>query len=224
MESAIQIDVANILLIEESAMFRQVIARSLNECDDLSVVAFVANIADANIILATDKVDLVILGSTSVDEYALAWAEKLKIKYTHVKIILLADNDNLDMFLWAVRIGIEGYVLTLSPYDQLLDVIRVVLAGECAYDPAIGSNAIKQLVTNDDCSAKDTVDFQTKLESLSARERQVVDLLTKGLANKEICQELSISMSTTKTHISKIFKQLGISSRRELLPKFYMLG
>lgn len=216
-------DSGRILLVYESAMFRHGIARSLSDCEDLEVVADVGTIEEARRFLESAEIDAIILGVGLPDGSGFDLARYIKSTYPKVKVVLLSASDDEETFLAAVRIDADGYVLDSSPYEQFLRIMESVLAGECSYDPAVCSPAIRRLV-NGHCCPAEPAPSQIDCAGLSCRERQVVELMSKGMTNKEIANELAISMSTTKTHISRIFKQLGISYRRELLPRFLVIG
>lgn len=204
-------------------MLRQGIARSLSDSDDISVVAEVGTIEEARESLEAAEVDAVLLGTDLPDGHALELARELKSDHHITKVVILSATDDEEAFLAAVRARVDGYVLGSSSYEQLVRVLRSVLAGNCNFDPAICSPTVRRL-------AGGSLDHQgpaaehIDLNGLSCRERQVARLMAEGMTNKEIARELGTSISTIKTHVSRIFRHLGISHRHELLPRFLPVG
>ena len=215
-------DECNVLFAHESAMFRYAVSSSLSDSDGIVVVANVGTLGEARQSLELHEIDLVMLSTCFQDGSGLEFVQELKSTRPYTCVILLSATDDQDTFLEAVRAGVDGYVVESSHYDRLVRTVRSVIAGKPKYDPAVCTSAIRHLA----CGHRPTPDqeHQMDLSGLSCRERQVVELMSKGMTNKEIASALSISISTTKTHVSSIFKHLGISFRRELLPRFLSLG
>lgn len=215
------VETARVLLVEEQTMFRQVIASYINELPNLRIVADVGTARDARQIADEHDVDLAIIDVVLPDSSGLDLVKELKSLYLPIKTILLTTLDNEDTLIESVNVGADGYVVKSGSLEQLMETVRTVLAGQCYYEPLLCSSAIRKLVGANKAQGDDE---QARLPGLTARQCQVIDLLAKGLTNKEIAQELGISVSTTKTHVANAFKHLGVSSRRELLPRFYRLA
>ena len=218
-----KIDVARILIVDSLMMCRQAMVKSLSGYNDVAVVADVGSVSDARIALKNVEIDVVILNVNLADGSGIELAEDLKSLHPCIKVVLMSAQDDEQPFLDAVRVGADGYLLKSSPYTRFLSVLRSVISGTCAYDYAVSSSVIRRVFQNESDDSSHAEEQYEVLPSLSVRERQVLELLSNGLSNKEISNELNISISTTKTHISRIFKRLGITSRRELLPKLYKI-
>lgn len=212
---------ARILLVENQTMFRQVIASYINESPDLRIVADVGTVREAKRVADEHDVDLAIIDVVLPDSSGLDLVKELKSLNLPIKTIVLTAFEDEDTLIESVNVGADGYVVKSGSLEQLMDAVRTVLAGQFYYEPLLCSSAIRKLAG---VSKAQGDDERAQVPGLTARQCQVIDLLAKGLTNKEIAQELGISVSTTKTHVANAFKYLGVSSRRELLPRFYRLA
>ena len=108
----------------------------------------------------------------------------------------------------AVQAGAKGYLLKGAPRDELFHAIRVVSQGGSLLQPIIASKLLKQISRPAETS-------QGLIESLTERETEVLNLLAKGMTNKEIADTLVITERTVKFHVSAILTKLGASNRTE---------
>lgn len=217
------VDTARVLVVDALAMCRQSLVMSLSGCENLSVVADVGTIDDAKLVIADNKIDVVVVNASLADGSGIDLARQLKMTQPYIKVVLMTAQADEQCFIEAVKANVDGYVLKSSPYPRFLGIIKSVLNGNCAYDWDVAGDVTKRIIQGE-CGCDEPADPLDAFSSLSIRERQVVELLAKGLTNKEIANQLAISLSTTKTHISRIFRRLGISCRRELLPKLQIMN
>ena len=108
----------------------------------------------------------------------------------------------------AVKAGAKGYLLKGVPRDELFQAIRVVSQGGSLLQPIIASKLLKQI-------SRPAETNQGIIESLTGRETEVLNLLAKGMTNKEIADTLVITERTVKFHVSAILTKLGASNRTE---------
>ena len=133
--------------------------------------------------------------------------EKVKEKNIDVKIIILTVHNEIEYLLKAVNIGIDGYMLKDSDSAELKKAIFHVIDGESYIQPSLIPMLNSKMIERD-------VD-QTKIDSLTRRELEVLKLLSVGLYNKEIGKNLGISERTVKNHISNIFKKINVMDRTQ---------
>lgn len=218
-------EAVRVLLVDDAAMFREMLAATMGSRGDTEIVGEYSTVSEAKEALPNTNVDLAIVDTGLPDGSGVEVVRHLKIHNPSAKAIMLTIDRSTDLFISAVGAGVDAYVLKYSPLEQLMDSMQTVLLGGCVYDCEISNSAIRALVQR---SAGDYIPrnegHTVDIHKLSVRERQVAELLSKGLSNKEIAQALSISVSTTKTHVGKVFKHFGISARREMLPRMYRLG
>lgn len=130
-------------------------------------------------------------------------------------VVVLTVNEDDDVVFDAVRAGALGYMLKTSTPQDVIDAVRVAVRGEAKITPKIAAKVIKdfQRVRDDD----ETDD--SELYVLSEREGEILDLIAKGMRNKEIADKLCIAEKTVKNHVSNILKALQVNSRTEAAMK-----
>jgi DNA-binding NarL/FixJ family response regulator len=122
--------------------------------------------------------------------------------------ILILTTFGLDEYVYeALRAGASGFVLKDDPPEQLIAAIRIVAAGEGLLSPAITKRVIEQF-TQIPRQAR-----PKEFDELTARERDILRLIAKGLSNHEIGEQLYISETTVKTHVTHVLQKLGLRDR-----------
>jgi len=134
-----------------------------------------------------------------------------------VQTIILTVYDDLEIATEAIRAGATGYLLKDCSKEELLDAIRSAMKGV----PLV-SSVISQKILNVLQHKDEGVRLSTQSEEdlhLTAREYDVLSLVTKGFSNKDVARELSISVSTVKTHLRNIYRKLGVDDRAQAIIK-----
>jgi DNA-binding NarL/FixJ family response regulator len=133
--------------------------------------------------------------------------------------ILILTTFDLDEYAYeALRAGASGFVLKDDPPEQLLAAIRTVAAGDALLSPTVTKRVIRQFARMPRPAPP------KELEELSDRERDVFRLIARGLSNAEIGQELYISETTVKTHVTHILQKLGLRDRVQAVVLAYQTG
>jgi DNA-binding NarL/FixJ family response regulator len=133
--------------------------------------------------------------------------------------VLILTTFDLDEYVYeALRAGASGFVLKDDPPEQLIAAIHTVAAGDALLSPSITKRVIREFVR----APRPTP--PKELEQLSEREREVFRLIARGLSNGEIAQELYISETTVKTHVTHILQKLHLRDRVQAVVLAYQLG
>ena len=133
--------------------------------------------------------------------------------------ILILTTFDLDEYVYeALRVGASGFVLKDDPPEQLIAAIRTVAAGDALLSPAVTKRVIKQFARTPRPAPP------KELDELSERERDVFRLIARGLSNGEIAQELFISETTVKTHVTHILQKLDLRDRVQAVVLAYQTG
>ncbi|HVU13114.1 MAG TPA: response regulator transcription factor [Phototrophicaceae bacterium] len=122
------------------------------------------------------------------------------------RAIVFTAFDTDERILGAVQAGAEGYLLKGAPREDLFEAIRVVHSGGSLLQPIVMSKLLRHISQHDDSKS---------VEVLSPREHEVLQLMARGLQNKEIAAQLVISERTVKFHVSSILGKLGAGNRTE---------
>jgi DNA-binding NarL/FixJ family response regulator len=133
--------------------------------------------------------------------------------------VLILTTFDLDEYVYeALRAGASGFVLKDDPPEQLIAAIRTVAAGDALLSPTVTKRVIKQF------ARAPRPEPPKQFDELSEREREVFRLIARGLSNAEIGQELYISDTTVKTHITHILQKLGLRDRVQAVVLAYQTG
>jgi len=133
-----------------------------------------------------------------------------------IKFIVLTTYDNDEYIFKGIEAGARAYLLKDAPREELFKAIRAVYKGESLIEPAVAGKVLDRF-------AELSRQAQAP-ERLSERELEVLKLMAKGAANKEIAAGLCISESTVKTHIQTIFQKLGVGDRTEAVTEAIKKG
>ena len=133
----------------------------------------------------------------------------IKSAHPQVNVLMLTSFSEDEAVTSAIMAGASGYLLKNVGRADLLSAIRAVASGQSLLDPSVTRKVMERLVK---LTAKEE---QRATEDLSSREAEVLALVAKGLANKEIAESLVISENTARNHVSRILEKLGLSRRSE---------
>jgi DNA-binding NarL/FixJ family response regulator len=135
--------------------------------------------------------------------------------------ILILTTFGLDEYVYeALRAGASGFMLKDAPPEELVAAVRIVAGGDALLAPAITRSVVEEFVR------RSPVEPQRgdAVERLTQREREVFDLLVRGLSNPQICERLVVSEATTKTHVARILQKLGLRDRVQAVIFAYESG
>ena len=135
--------------------------------------------------------------------------------------VLVLTTYDIDSYVYgALKAGAAGFLLKATPPDRLVAGIETVAAGEALLAPELTQRLIEEHVRG----PAPVAGIPKELADLTAREREVVTLIARGLSNDEICGRLLISEATVKTHVNRILAKLGLTSRVQVVVLGYETG
>ena len=136
--------------------------------------------------------------------------------------VLMLTTFGLDSYVYdALRAGASGFMLKDAPPEEIAAAVRIVASGEALLAPAITRAVIEEFVRQRPPAA--ALD-PPPVSDLTPREREVLDLLARGLSNSEICEQLVISEATAKTHVARILQKLDLRDRVQAVIYAYETG
>src|SRR5689334_1522958 len=135
--------------------------------------------------------------------------------------VLMLTTFGLDGYVYdALRAGASGFMLKDAPPEDIVSAVRLVARGEAMLAPAVTRSVIEEFARMPPRRPRDP----QQLSRLTDREREVFDLLSRGLSNAEICRSLSISDATAKTHVTRILTKLDLRDRVQVVIYAYESG
>jgi len=162
--------------------------------------------------------DLVLMDVRMPDLDGLVATRAIKQECPGTSVILVTMHENADYLLEAIKAGAAGYVLKGATKRELVSAVRRVLAGESVLEPDLTSQLLRRL------ASEPRRDAPPLLQPLTPREREVLRLVARGYTNQEIATELTLSLSTVKTHLEHIIAKLGVSDRTQAAVRAAELG
>jgi DNA-binding NarL/FixJ family response regulator len=198
-----------VFLVDDHAMFRAGVRAELRAYVD--VVGEAGTVADAIAAVTAAAPDVVLLDVHMPDGGGRAVLEALRRSHPQVRFLALSVSDAAEDVIGLIRAGARGYVTkTISP-EQLAEAIRRVADGDAVFSPRLAGFVLDAFASRPDVPVADP-----ELDQLTNREREVLRLLARGYAYKEIAKELYISIKTVETHVSNVLRKLQMSNRYEL--------
>jgi DNA-binding NarL/FixJ family response regulator len=136
--------------------------------------------------------------------------------------VLMLTTFGLDGYVYdALHAGASGFMLKDAPPEEIAAAVRIVASGEALLAPAVTRTVIEEFARRQPTAAPA---LPTAVSELTPREREVLDLLARGLSNPEICEKLVISEATAKTHVARILQKLGLRDRVQAVIYAYETG
>jgi len=135
------------------------------------------------------------------------------------RVLVLTTFDLDEHVAGAVRAGASGFLLKDTPPDELVRAVRVVAAGDALLSPSVTRQLLDQVAAGGAPVATDPA-----VDALTEREREVLDLLARGLSNAEIAERLVLGETTVKTHVGRVLSKLGLRDRVQAVVWAYEHG
>jgi DNA-binding NarL/FixJ family response regulator len=137
--------------------------------------------------------------------------------------VLILTTFGLDGYVYdALRAGASGFMLKDAPPEEIAAAVRIVASGDALLAPAVTRAVIEEFARQPPVAAPAAP--PRAVEDLTPREREVLDLLARGLSNPEICERLVISEATAKTHVARILQKLDLRDRVQAVIYAYESG
>ncbi len=192
-----------VLLVDDHQLFRRGVASLLAGREDIEVIGEANNGAEA-IERARELMPDVILMDIKMPALdGLAATKQLKTEMPYVRIMMLTVSETDEDLFEAIKAGASGYLLKNVDPDYLIACVQQVQRGEVPIAPTMAAKILREL----------TAPAEPSTQALTGRERQVLELLANGMANKEIAFALKISENTVKNHLRNILEKLHLQNR-----------
>ncbi|WP_433790481.1 response regulator [Actinoplanes sp. CA-252034] len=210
-----------VVLVDDQVLVRTGFRMILDETGDIEVVGEAGDGAAALEVTARTRPDVVLMDVRMPGVDGITATGRIRALSPAPKVIILTTFD-LDDYLFAgLRAGASGFLLKDTLADDLIAAVRVVVSGEAVTAPSATRRLIAHFV---DAPAVLPSRPDSRLTSLTAREREVLVLIARGLSNAEIAGDLTVSEGTVKTHISRILAKLGLRDRVQAVILGYECG
>lgn len=202
-----------VLLIEDNRLLREGITAMLNEQPDIKAVSATGN-GDALDKAKKIKPQVVLLDLGLRNQNSLRIAELIKRAHPKAEIVVMDLIPVQAEVVEFVKAGVSGFILKDATIDDFLHTIRSVAEGKKVLPPSMTGSLFSQIVEYAVNSGK--ADRLMKAVKLTKREHEVVDLISRGMSNKDIAKELNIAVHTVKSHVHNTLEKLALRTRLEI--------
>lgn len=207
----------SVLIVDSQTVSRAGLRRLLESYPDLEVVGEASDSVQAISETAELLPQLILLDAQLPEDQSLETLRQVRQLNGEIHVLLLASREDEALLYEALRAGAGGYILKDIAPDELAQAVRTVARGEVLIQPQLAA----RLLARSGGSERGAGALQ---ESLTAREREVLQLLARGLRNKEIAARLFVSERTVNFHLANIYAKLHVSGRTEALSKALEYG
>jgi len=197
----------NVVLVDDQNLCRSGLSELLSNCFGFNVLGATGSVEGLRELLS-EKPDLLILDLRMKPLDGLAMLEQIRAEGCSTPAVVLTMSDSETDLARAIRAGVRGYLLKDMEPKDVVDAIRRIAAGELVVAPAMTIKMI-QILRGDQPGDEP----RNSLKLLTDREREILQLLSRGESNKAIANTLSISYDTVKQHVRHILTKLNLSSR-----------
>ncbi len=201
-----------VAIVEDNAGIRQEFQHLIARYPDLTCVGACRNASNALATLPAAAPEVVLMDIQLPDRSGIECTGRLKSLLPRTHILMFTICEESESILQALSAGAVGYILKSSPPDDIVAAIREAHRGGA---PLTGLVA-RKVVENFHQSSPRTLE----VEQLTSREKEVLQLLSRGCIDKQIANQLAISLQTVNSHLKHIYAKLGVRSRTEAVIKF----
>jgi DNA-binding NarL/FixJ family response regulator len=198
-----------VVLVDDHGMFRAGVRAELG--GRVEVVGEASTVPQAVSVITALVPDVVLLDVHMPDGGGRAVLEAVRPALPQVRFLALSVSDAAEDVIGLIRAGARGYVTKTIAAAELADAVRRVADGDAVFSPRLAGFVLDAFTQRPETVVRDP-----ELDLLTNREREVLRLLARGYAYKEIAAELFISVKTVETHVSSVLRKLQMSNRYEL--------
>ncbi|MBP2027768.1 DNA-binding NarL/FixJ family response regulator [Acetoanaerobium pronyense] len=207
-------DKISILVIDDEAIIRSILTKGLGEYEDLEIVkSFNCGRKAIDFLEKNNSIniDVILLDLIMPEENGIEILKKIKSIYPNIKIIMLTSTIKSKYIMDSLDNNVDGYIYKDIDFDSLASKIRLVKSGIFYSDDIINEDIEKYKVYS--LKKKKLLE---SFRTLTNRELEIIDLITKGKSNMDIANELFLSERTVKNHVYNILKKLELQDRTQV--------
>ena len=213
-------------IVDDHELARESLQNMLSDEPDIEIVGEAANGREALLLCSRVRPDLILMDVRMPEMDGLAATKEVKQRYPETSVMMLTMHENPDYLLEALKAGAAGYVLKDAPQQEIIEAVRRVRNGESPMDPELAARLLRRLTSEGEMQSETRVPQAAayETESLTPRELEVLGLMKLGRTNREIAEDLVISLGTAKNHVEHIMGKLNVSDRTQAVVKALKLG
>lgn len=200
-----------VAIIEDNHTMRKTLVELMNGTPGYRCVCACSTSAEALVEVPKHRPDVALMDIHLPDESGIACTARLTEKIPGLQVIMVTVYADTDVIFQALKAGACGYILKRSRPEEIIEAVAGVCAGGAPMTPEIARMVVRSFRAPSSAP---------NVEGLTARESEILELVTKGLSNKEIAQRANISAGTVRIHLGHIFEKLHVRCRTEAAAKY----
>ena len=203
----------NVILADDHAIVREGIKIVLQNSDkEINIIGEAVNGRELITLAQKQPADIYLLDIAMPVLNGIETAGQLVKMDPQSKIIILSMHDDKGSVEKALKCGVQGYLLKANAVNEVVDAVESVYQGKCYFSPGISSHILEGFLGKRYDYAK-----QEKIVELTAKEKEVLQLIAEGLSSKEIAAQLKITFNTVKIHRTNIMNKIGSHKQADLV-------
>jgi DNA-binding NarL/FixJ family response regulator len=191
------------------------LVRLFNETREFRCLSDYASAEEALEHLPNDKPDVILMDINLPGLSGIECVRRLKEQDPSALIVMLTVYDDTDQVFQALQAGATGYLLKRTPPQQLIESVREVLEGGAPITTHIARKIVEAFHSPPQAKIAD------ETAALSAREKEVLEMLSEGFLIKEIADKLNVAFGTVRTYVRRIYEKLHVQSRSQAISKYF---
>lgn len=199
-----------IMIVDDHPIVREGLVSVLKRDEEFEIVGEAPDGRTAVKRAVSLKPDLILMDLRMPEMGGVEAMKEIRAAAPDIKFLVLTTYDTDEHIVGALEAGASGYLLKDAPRDDLFNAIRTVARGDALLQPRVAARLLQHMTGQTQRS-----NVNNGEEDLSPREIEVLQLVARGYANKEIAARLTITEATVKTHLAHIFQKLGVNDRTE---------
>lgn len=203
-----------VFLVDDHALFRAGVRAELG--DAVEVVGEADDVEPAVELIGEREPEVVLLDVHLPGGGGQLVVEAVRAGHPSVRFLALSVSDAPEDVIAVIRSGARGYVTKTISGPELVDAVERVAAGDAVFSPRLAGFVLDAFAADPALGGGAAPTFDPELDQLTQREREVLRLIARGYAYKEVAGELSISVKTVESHVSAVLRKLQLSSRHQL--------
>ncbi|HKF14511.1 MAG TPA: response regulator transcription factor [Gaiellaceae bacterium] len=208
-----------VLLVDDDDLMRAGLRSVLSSDDTIEVVGEAADGGEALDDIRTRRPDVVLMDIRMPGVDGISATRDVLADSPEVKVVVLTTFEDDDYIFEALSAGASGFLLKRTKPEELIAAIRTVADGDSLLSPSVTRRVIDRMATQPVAGLSGA-----RLDELTPREREVLELIGRGLSNREIAETFVIEESTVKTHVKRILMKLGLRDRVQAVILAYETG
>jgi DNA-binding NarL/FixJ family response regulator len=212
--------VTRVLIADDDALMRAGLAELLSGADSIEIVGQASNGREAVERTRRLDPDVVLMDVRMPDIDGIAATRELTAAAPRSRVLILTTFEQDDYIFGALRAGASGFLLKRTRPEELIGAVDAIAAGDSLLSPSVTRRVVDRMARQ---PVPDLAD-QDKLDDLTPREREVLELVARGLSNREIARELVVEESTIRTHVKRILMKLELRDRIQIVIFAYESG